>query len=363
LYNSHDIRFRNVHVNGESGVATCDEYGCTTFLRLTKYPFENAIQDMTHGIDVREREFAVLDIPARVDPVRAETFRSARVEKLGDGFYGLGGGAVTPDGTLYFVDRRNQRIHSYSDQRGLGIVRDQPTDAVNLAADRSGNLLVLASAGRNGTVYSFRPGSPDDQVSLVPSLPATARQGVAVAVPVNWWTNGEFKDQIDPATYRFTTLAEMFRRDVAEPRPREHVSPDGSLVMPAYRVIQQGPPDFRAMRFSHALDAYGFTTAAPGERVFVTNASENRTYSALVEQGGALTDLRVFADRGGEGVAADASGRVFVANGQVFVYAKDGKEIGRIDLPERPIQLLFGGPKRDTLFALSQHSLYAIRWP
>jgi hypothetical protein len=44
LYNSHDIRFRNVHVNAESGVGTCDENGCATFLRLTKYPFENAIR-------------------------------------------------------------------------------------------------------------------------------------------------------------------------------------------------------------------------------------------------------------------------------------------------------------------------------
>jgi hypothetical protein len=363
LYNSHDIRFRNVHVNGESGVGTCDEYGCTTFLRLTKYPFENAIQDVTHGIDVREREFAVLDVPAKVDAPRAETFRNARVEKLAGDFYGLGGGAVTPDGTLYFVDRRHQRIHSYSDARGLGIARDQAMDAVNLAADKSGNLLVLASAGRDGTVYSFKPGSPDDRLTVLPSPPAAPRQSGQVALPVNWWNNGEFKDQLDPASYRFTTLAEMFARDAATPIAREHVSADGSLVLPAYRVIQQGPPDFRAMRFSHALDAYGFTTATVGERVFVTNASENKTYSALVGQGGALTDLRMFANRGGEGVAVADDGRVYVANGQVFVYAKDGKEIGRIDLPERPIQLLFGGPKRDTLFALSQHSLYAVRWP
>jgi sugar lactone lactonase YvrE len=27
----------------------------------------------------------------------------------------------------------------------------------------------------------------------------------------------------------------------------------------------------------------------------------------------------------------------------VFVYASDGKELGRIDVPERPLQLVFGG--------------------
>jgi sugar lactone lactonase YvrE len=62
-------------------------------------------------------------------------------------------------------------------------------------------------------------------------------------------------------------------------------------------------------------------------------------------------------------VAVDGSGRVYVANGEVFVYAPDGKEIGRIDIPERPIQILFGGAHGETLFVLTQHSLYAVRQP
>jgi len=57
----------------------------------------------------------------------------------------------------------------------------------------------------------------------------------------------------------------------------------------------------------------------------------------------------------------DAQGRVYVANGQVFVYAPDGQEIGRIDVPERPLQLLFGGEGGRTLFILSHHGLYAAR--
>jgi hypothetical protein len=68
---NNNVRFRNVHVNAESGFATCDGEDCTTFLRLTKYPFSNAIEDVTHGVFVREREFARLDVsgvPARVAP-------------------------------------------------------------------------------------------------------------------------------------------------------------------------------------------------------------------------------------------------------------------------------------------------------
>jgi sugar lactone lactonase YvrE len=68
---------------------------------------------------------------------------------------------VDAAGTLYFADRRQQRIYSWSEARKLSIVRDNTLDPVNLAMDASGNLLVLSSDGRNGSVYSFKPGSPD----------------------------------------------------------------------------------------------------------------------------------------------------------------------------------------------------------
>ena len=67
----------------------------------------------------------------------------------------------------------------------------------------------------------------------------------------------------------------------------------------------------------------------------------------------------MFADRGGESVATDAAGNVYVANGQVFVYAPDGSLVRRIDVPERPLQLVVGGADRRTLFILTHHSLYA----
>ncbi|KQY93806.1 gluconolaconase [Caulobacter sp. Root1455] len=362
VYNSGDIRFRNVAVNGESGFSTCDENGCAAFLRLTKYPYENAILDVTSGLEARERQFAVLDLTADPRPTAPSTFPAgARVEKLGDGFYSLGGGAVDAAGTLYFTDRRHQRIYSWSDERKLSIVRDNTLDPINLAVDGSGNLLVLSSDGRDGTVYSFKPGSPDTEVTVIPPTSAIDHAGAATVLPVNWWNNAEFKDQLDLTTYQFTTLAQMFARDMALTKPREYVSPDGSLTLPAYRVFQQGPADFRGLRFSDSLDTYGFTTAKPGQRVFVANSSENKTYSGLVGKQGAVTDLKVFADRGGESVATDGEGRVYVANGQVFVYAPDGRELGRIDVPERPLQLVFGGPDKRTLFVLTHHALYAVR--
>ena len=99
---------------------------------------------------------------------------------------------------------------------------------------------------------------------VIPATPAAVRPGAVTLLPGNWWNNGEFKDQLDPATYIFTTLGEMFARDMAVAHPREYVSPDGSLVLPAYRNFMQGPPNHLGWRFSDALDTYGFVTARPG---------------------------------------------------------------------------------------------------
>jgi hypothetical protein len=358
LYGSTGIRFRNVHVNAESGFSTCDANGCGTYLRASKFPYENAIRDVTRGTEVREREFAVLDVTDTPAPTAAAPL--VPVRKVADGFYSLGGGAVDAAGKLYFVDKQFQRIHGWSEKEGLSIVADAPTDPVNLAIDRSGTLMVLSSLGATGTVYAIKPDAPQS-IQLITPTPAAPRTGASVALPGSFWNNGEFRDQYDPATDHFTTLAEMFARDVAVAKPLEYVSPDGSLRLPAYRVWQQGPANHLGWRFSDTLDTYGFVTGRVGERVYVANGSESVTYSALLGQGGALTDLRPFAPRGGESVARGPDGRIYVANGQVVTYAADGKELGTIAVPDRPLQLLFGGTDGRTLFILTHHALYTAR--
>ncbi|WP_420833463.1 glycosyl hydrolase family 28-related protein [Sphingomonas pollutisoli] len=361
LTNASDIRFRNVHINAESGFATCDANGCGTYLRASKFPFENAIQDKTRHLEVREREFAQLDIPATPPPApaAAPVPGIGPVAKLESGFFSISGAATDAKGALYFVEHRFQRIYRWSAAGGLEIVRDAPLDPVNLAVERSGKLLVLSSLGAEGSVYAFDPAGPKDAVTVIAPTPVARHDRADVLLPGNWWNNGEFRDQYDAKTDHFTTLGEMFARDAAAPKPREYVSPDGSLVLPAFRVFEQGPRDHIGWRFSDTLDAYGFARAAIGERAFVTNESEGRTYSGLVGAGGTLSDLKPFAERGGESVAVAPDGRVFVANGQVFVYAPDGREIGRVDVPQRPQQLVFGGADGATLFILTHHALYA----
>ena len=367
LYQSSEIHFRNVHVNAESGYGICDENGCGTFLRLSKFPYENSVEDVTHHLEVREREFAALDIPenppqAAAPDASAVLAPGAHVEKLEDGFFSISGAAVDAAGKLYFVDHHQQRIYAWSQQEGLTIVRDNPLDPVNLAFDASGNLIVLSSAGPESTVYTFKPGTSAEELTVLEPQATAPHPGATFIFPANYWNNGEFKDQLNLQTMRFTTLAEMFAADVTTPKPREYVSPDGSAVLPAGRVFQQGPAsDTSGWRFSDNLDTYGFLEAKPGDQVYVSSESEDITYSARVNADGTLGDLKPFAHRGGESVATDAEGNVYVANGQIFVYSPSGKQIAEIDVPERPLQLIFGGADRKTLFILAHHALFAVQ--
>ena len=361
LFNSGNIRFRNVHVNADNSFAHCDTKGCGTFTRASKYPFENAIKDYTRQQEVREREFAKLDVPAA--PATAATEPAIPVtpglQKVAQGFYSIAGGAVDASGKLYFIDRFFHRIYGWSEREGLSIVTDAPLDPVNLAVDRSGDLLVLSSAGDDASVYSIDVRKPED-IRVVKPTPVRSRPNASTLFPVNVWANGEFADRMDPRTYEFPPLSEFFVSKMGEAKAQEYVSRDGSLSLPAVRVWNQNTADKLGWRWSDTLDAYGFVAAPAGERVILTNASENLTYSGLVGEQGVLTDLRVVADRGGESVVRDKSGDLYVANGQVFVYGPDGSLKRRIDVPERPLQLLLGGLDGRTLFILAHHALYTM---
>ncbi|QIK78356.1 gluconolaconase [Sphingomonas piscis] len=360
IFNSTDIRFRNMHVNGESGYASCEEDVCGTFLRASKFPFSHSIEDVTSGQVAREREFASLDITGVPQVRTAFAPATTPVRKIAGDFFSISGATTSPDGTLYFIDRRFQRIYRWTAAKGLEIVRDESMDPINLGIDDSGHLMVLSMIGAKSSVYSLDPNGPKDKLTQIQPTPVKRGDGSRSLLPVNWWNNGEFRDQLDHRTYRFTTLAEMFARDVGTPKGQEYVSPDGSLALPAFQVWQQGPADNIGWRWSDSLNAWGLVSGKVGERLFVTNASENVTYNGRIGEGGTLTDLKLFAKRGGESVAAHPDGRVFVANGQVFVYDASGRETGRIDVPDRPTQILFGGEGGRTLFILTHHSLYAV---
>jgi len=131
------------------------------------------------------------------------------------------------------------------------------------------------------------------------------------------------------------------------------------VVLPAYRVFHQGRPT-TAVGGSHIrLDTYGFATAKPGTRLYVSNASEARTYTATVGPKGELQNLKVFAERGAKVWCRRIRPRLRRQRPGLSLWP-NAEALGVIDVPGRPLQLLLGGTNQQTLFILTHHALYSV---
>ena len=83
-----------------------------------------------------------------------------------------------------------------------------------------------------------------------------------------------------------------------------------------------------------------------------------------VVDGRRLVEPRVFhvVDDGlSDGFRVDAAGDIWTsAHDGIHVIAPDGRRLGRLPIPERTSNCVFGGPNGDRLFITASTSLYAI---
>ncbi|HEU4636741.1 MAG TPA: glycosyl hydrolase family 28-related protein, partial [Edaphobacter sp.] len=332
--NSHDIRLRNIHVYGDNKVS-----------------FDNSVvvEDGKPEL-VRNREFAWMTIDTAKSDHEATAVKpstvladGAKVKRLTGGFYNISGAAVDPAGQLYFVDAHWKRIYRWSpEQNRAEIVRDSPLDPVQLVFDKAGDLMVVSYDG-DGTVYSFRPDALNDEITLLRPEKAAARESATPVLPENYWRNEN-----------------DFVKAVPVAKPYQYVSPDGSTFIPAGEDFVTGAL-YYGTKMADVLRAFGLGRAEPGKLFYVSDESYQKTYAGEVGADGTLKNLKLFAENGGESVTQDTNGNVYIAAGQVYVYSPSGELIDTIKVPERPIDLVFGGKDGKTLFILARTSLYSVQ--
>jgi sugar lactone lactonase YvrE len=329
--NSKNIRFRNVHCYSDS-----------------KTSFDNAVFDQTHSVEIRQREFSWLTLSGNEPSPRAREAvpvlaPGAKLEKVAGGFFNISGGAVDASGNLYFVDAKRQTIYRWSpSEHQLSIVCENPLDPVQLAFDKSGNLIVVSYAGQ-GTVYTFKPGTEFNQVTMLKHEPSVPRPGMTPILPVDYWRNEN----------DFPAIAQ-------KKKPYQFVSLDRSVFIPAGEDFVSGAL-YYGSKIHDVLLAFGLAPAPTARRFYITDENQENTYSAAIGDDGSFSDLKLFAEVGGESVAEDVEGNVYIAAGQIYVYNPSGERIGTIDVSERPSQILFGGADRKTLFIAARSSLYAVQ--
>jgi len=330
---SHDLHFRGLHVYSPG-----------------KLSFDDTLFDQPHSVGVRSREIARLEYSG-ASPTPAPTPTSviaapgARLEKVAGGFINIDAAAVDASGNVFFIDAPRQSIHRFSPATGeTTLVRDSPLQPVGLVFDHDGNLLVVSRAGE---VYTFRPDSPGEDIQVLAPLFSAPRPGASAVLPVSRWRD----------THDFVAVT-------MRAEPFQYLAPDGTTFIPAPEAFttlgRPGHPWWRAGTVD-LIRAYQFARAEPGRPFYVADEFGQKTWRFAVQADGTLADPQVLAEEGEAGVAVDAAGNVYVAAGQIFVYDSAGHPIDRIEVPERPGALIFGGADRQTLFIAARSSLYALR--
>ena len=254
----------------------------------------------------------------------------AEVEKLANGFRFTEGPAVDREGNLFFSDVPNNKIHQWSLQGELSTFREETGGANGLYFDAKGNL--IACEGGNRRVTST---DPDGNVTVL----VDEYGGKKLNSPNDLWIDpkGGFYFS-DPRYGKLTDLQQegFYVYYVSSGKKISAVATD--LVKPN-----------------------GVIGTSDGKRLYVADHRGRKTFAYDIQGDGSLTNKRPFAAQGSDGMTLDEHGNLYLTSKAVTVYAPDGEQITRIDIPERPANVCFGGVDRRTLFVTARTSLYAVR--
>ena len=253
----------------------------------------------------------------------------ATVERIATGFGFLEGPAADADGSLYFTDIPNSRIHRWTPDGGVTTFVEQSGRANGLRFDLDGNLIICEMGARRVTAISPRGDTSvlaeqfEDRFNSPNDLWVDPRGGIYFTDPRYGATDDE--EITGYHVYYISSDQSEIRRVAAD-----LVRPNGIV----------GTPD--------------------GGRVYVADHGAGRTYVYMPAADGSLTDKRLFVAQGADGMTMDELGNLSLTGRDITIYNPDGDPIGSIAVPETPANLTFGGPDGTTLFITARTSLYAL---
>ena len=259
------------------------------------------------------------------------TAPGAEVEKLAGGFGFTEGPAADAQGNIFFTDIPNNRILKWSLDGKLTTFRENSGGANGLYFDKDGNLLACEGGGRR--LISI---NPEGKVTVL----ADSYQDKKFNSLNDLW--------IDPNGGIYFTDPRYGNRDNME-QDGEHVyylSPDRKNLI---RVIDD------------MVRPNGLIGTPDGKLLYVADHGDRKTFVYTINQDGTLSNKKLFASEGSDGMTIDNEGNVYLTTNAVLVYNPEGQKIETIKVPEWPANVTFGGKDNQTLFITARTSLYAVK--
>ena len=255
----------------------------------------------------------------------------AKVERLAGDFQFTEGPASDAKGNIYFSDIPNNRIHKWSLDGKLSTFRENSGGANGLFVDKKGNLLACEGGGRQ--LVSI---DPKGNVTIL----ADKYQGKRFNSLNDIW--------IDSKGGIYFTDPRYGSRDDME-QDGEHVyylTPDQKNII---RVVND------------MVRPNGLVGTANGKLLYIADHGGNKTYVYSINKDGTLSNKKLFAPEGSDGMTIDNEGNVYLTTKVVAVYNSKGQKTETIEALEGPANVCFGGKDMKTLFITARTSLYSVR--
>lgn len=250
-----------------------------------------------------------------------------KVTLVKDGFQNAQGAVAAPDGSLLFTERSANRIMKLDKDGNVTSYMEATGQANGITFDSKGRLIAV----------QFEPA----RVSVLAPTKSTLTE------KIDGHAFGQPKDLIvdKKGGVYFTDILGIFAEGVGP--GVYYVKPDGQTTVKITGEIPRPSgvtlsPDEKTL---YVIDSLGtfvkqFDVQPDG------TARNGRNFSEIFDRRPAHS----LAD----GAVVDAAGRLYVATYRgVIVVGPDGKKLGTIPTPRQPVNLVFAGPDKKTLYVLT----------
>jgi gluconolactonase len=268
----------------------------------------------------------------------------AKVKKLADGMKFTEGPVwLSAQKILVFSDIPNSKLMQWKEGDGLSVYRKSEQANGNIL-DLEGRLITCQHAARN-LVRTEKDGSIkvladkfDGKRFNSPNDVAVRSDGTLWFTDPPWGLSGKAEIaghwvfRLDPKTGKVEAVV----KDLAMPNGIVF-SPDESRIYIADTGGHKSHPDPAFHKMPAGIHCYEMSKEGVlGKKLFTIK-------------------------HGADGLKVDVKGNLYAADGKVNVYDADGKLLEKIEVPEGPANICFGGDDYKTLFITARTSLYSIR--
>jgi len=274
--------------------------------------------------------------PALAKPkVKSVVAKGAKLQKLAGDFSFTEGPACDREGNVFFTDQPNDRIMKWSNDNKLSVFGNFGR-ANGMYFDREGNL--ISCSDQKNELWSI---TPDGKVTVL----VKDFEGKKLNGPNDLWIAPNGGIYITDPFYK---------------RPWwDHQSPEQD----GEHVYYLAPGTSKLIRVVSDLEKPNGIVGTPdGKYVYIADIKGNKTWRYLIGKDGTLSDKKLFAELGSDGMTIDNKGNIYLTGKGVTVFNPDGDVIEKIPVDESwTANVCFGGRDRRLLFITASKSVYGLK--